>query len=113
VENMNETVLPPNEVDLDVRWKLVTEVKQMVTIRNKDIYFEENYRISCLRYIIKPTDGDINNNKIELHVFVGNQSFEKQFAYDNKTYSIIAKTIAFHFGIEVGKIHVHVTSLSV
>lgn len=116
VENMKEgkqAILPPTDNDLDKRWDFVSRVKDMITIRKQDTIFEENYRISCLRYVIKPTDGDISNNKIELHVFVGNQSFSKQFEYDNKTFAIIAKTISYHFGIEVGKIYVHVSSLNV
>lgn len=60
--------------------------------------------LSCLQLIIR--DG-----KLDCHVFIRSQNFDKNFVYDCITFSILINSIAFHLKKEVGTIHLKIISL--
>ena len=52
------------------------------------------------------------NGKIDLHVFVRSQNFDRNFCYDNQTYmQIMCALLLVWPEYEFGKIHIHITSL--
>ena len=52
------------------------------------------------------------DGKIDIHVFVRSQNFDKNFCYDNQTYMMVMCALLTCWPeYKFGKIHVHVTSL--
>ena len=55
----------------------------------------------------------VRNGKLDLHVFTRSQNYNNNFDYDNQTYMMVLQYVLgfINQDIEVGEIHVHVTSL--
>jgi thymidylate synthase len=55
----------------------------------------------------------VRDGKLDLHVFTRSQNYDNNFDYDNQTYMMVLQYVLgfINQDIEVGKIHVHVTSL--
>ena len=55
----------------------------------------------------------VRNGKLDLHVFTRSQNYDNNFDYDNQTYMMVLQYVLgfINQDIEVGEIHVHVTSL--
>jgi thymidylate synthase len=55
----------------------------------------------------------VRKGKLDLHVFTRSQNYDNNFDYDNQTYMMVLQYVLgfIDVDVEVGKVHVHVTSL--
>jgi hypothetical protein len=71
-------------------------------------YQDDNSLAACLSTI----QAISRCGKIDLHIFVRSQNFDKNFCYDNQTYMKIMYTLKANWPeYDFGKIYVHITSL--
>tara|TARA_R110001592_G_scaffold156940_2_gene387720 strand:- start:107 stop:490 length:384 start_codon:yes stop_codon:yes gene_type:complete len=71
-------------------------------------YQEDPTLAACLSTI----QAIARDGKIDLHVFVRSQNFDKNFCYDNQTYMMVMRALLTCWQeYKFGTIHVHITSL--
>tara|TARA_Y100000310_G_C20634346_1_gene790391 strand:+ start:982 stop:1479 length:498 start_codon:yes stop_codon:yes gene_type:complete len=117
---MNKKIPPALEADEIEREELIRECEEVCVRRGigsrqcvvHKKYQDDNTLTACLSTI----QAIARNNKIDLHVFVRSQNFDKNFCYDNQTYMKIMDHLCWVFPnyvhqAEYGKIYVHITSL--
>ena len=113
---MNKKIPPALNGDEVERTELIKEMVSICTersIESRQCVLHKSYQNNLsLAACLSTIQAISRDGKIDLHVFVRSQNFDKNFCYDNQTYMMImcALQMQFHEN-QLGKIYVHVTSL--
>jgi len=115
-EYMNTPIPPALEADETERNELIDEMVSICIekgIESRQCVIQKKYQ-DCveLAACLSTIQAISRNNKIDLHIFVRSQNFDKNFSYDNQTYMMIMCALLIQFPEnDFGKIYVHITSL--
>lgn len=113
---MNKKIPPALEEDEIERRELIEECEYVCINKGIDSrqcvvhqkYQDDKNLVACLSTIQVIS----RKGKIDIHIFVRSQNFDKNFCYDNQTYMKIMDHLCWVFPEKkYGKIYVHVTSL--
>ena len=114
---MNKLIPPALEADEVERKEIIKETARVCLVRgiesrqcvvHKKYQDDDTNLAACLSTI----QAISREGKIDLHVFVRSQNFDRNFCYDNQTYMIVMSNLLRLFPEnDFGKIHVHITSL--
>ena len=113
---MNTLVPPALEADELERKELIEEMVGLCMdkgIDSRQCVLHKKYQDNeSLAACLSTIQAISRNGKIDLHVFVRSQNFDKNFCYDNQTYMMIMCALLLQFSKnDFGKIYVHITSL--
>lgn len=117
IDFMNKKIPPTLEADKVERKEIISELAIECLARGIESRqcvlhkkYQDNYTelTACLSTI----QAILRDGKIDIHVFVRSQNFDKNFRYDNQTYMMAMCNLLRLFPENnFGKIYVHVTSL--
>ena len=115
-EYMNTPIPPALIADETERKELIQEMVNLCIekgIESRQCVLNKKYQDNdTLAACLSTMQAISRNGKIDLHVFVRSQNFDKNFSYDNQTYMMIMSALLMQFPEnDFGKIYVHITSL--
>ena len=113
---MNTPVPPALEDDEIERKELIQEMIDICMVMGIDsrrcVLHKKYQNLEELAACLSTIQAISRDGKIDLHVFVRSQNFDKNFCYDNQTYMMIMSALLLQFPENnFGKIYVHITSL--
>tara|TARA_R110001592_G_scaffold201208_3_gene450303 strand:+ start:7354 stop:7833 length:480 start_codon:yes stop_codon:yes gene_type:complete len=117
---LNKKIDPNLRGDLKERVELCTDaVKSYERYMKNDVstrqcvIFKTYQGVTDLAACLSLIQLIVRNGKLDLHVFTRSQNYENNFDYDNQTYMMVLQYVLgfMESDVEVGDIHVHVTSL--
>jgi len=115
-EYMNTPIPPALVADETERKELIEDMVNLCVekgIESRQCVLHKKYQNDdTLAACLSTIQAISRNGKIDLHVFVRSQNFDKNFSYDNQTYMMIMCALLIQFSEnDFGKIYVHITSL--
>ena len=115
-EYMNTPIPPALIADETERKELIQEMVDLCIekgIESRQCVLHKKYQDNdTLAACLSTMQAISRNGKIDLHIFVRSQNFDKNFSYDNQTYMMIMSALLMQFPEnDFGKIYVHITSL--
>ena len=115
-EYMNTPIPPALIADETERKELIQEMVDLCIekgIDSRQCVLHKKYQDNdTLAACLSTMQAISRNGKIDLHIFVRSQNFDKNFSYDNQTYMMIMSALLMQFPEnDFGKIYVHITSL--
>jgi hypothetical protein len=113
---MNKKIPPALHADEVERNELIKELVEICierSIESRQCVIHKKYQADdTLAACLSTIQAISRDGKIDLHIFVRSQNFDKNFCYDNQTYMMIMCALLLQFPKNnFGKMYVHITSL--